>query len=78
MKKVATITRSTSMPIIAAASRSKDVARIAFPSCVRCTNPVRPTISTIVPTTAITCGRPTWTPEGRSKPLAQSEPLCQL
>ena len=41
MKNVATITRSTSMPIIAAASRSNDVARIALPSCVRCTKSVR-------------------------------------
>ena len=31
MKNVTTITRSTSMPIIAAASRSNAVARIAFP-----------------------------------------------
>ena len=45
MKNVDEITRSTSMPIIAAASRSNDVARIAFPSCVRATNSVSATIS---------------------------------
>ena len=44
MKNVFTITRSTSMPIIAAASRSKAVARIAFPSFVRVTSSQRPTI----------------------------------
>src|SRR5919201_578416 len=49
MKNVATITRSTSMPIIAAASRSNEVARIALPSCVFRTKSVNPTISTTVP-----------------------------
>ena len=44
MKKVATITRSTSMPIIAAPSRSNAVARIAFPSRVRPTKSVSATI----------------------------------
>ena len=44
MKNVFTITRSTSIPIIAAASRSKDVARIAFPSFVRVTSSQRPAI----------------------------------
>ena len=77
MKNVATITRSTSMPIIAAASRSNDVARIALPSCVFRTNSVRPTISTTVPATTITWAIPTWTPAGRVKPWIQSWPLCQ-
>ena len=45
MKKVDTITRSTSIPIIDAASRSYAVARIALPSRVRATSSVRPTIS---------------------------------
>ena len=44
MKNVFTITLSTSIPIIAAASRSKAVARIAFPSFVRVTSSQRPTI----------------------------------
>src|SRR3954451_14014867 len=35
MKNVAAMTRSVSMPIIDAASRSNEVARIALPSCVR-------------------------------------------
>ena len=55
MKNVTTITRSTSMPIIAAASRSNEVARIALPVCVRCTNSVSTIISTIAPTTTTTC-----------------------
>ena len=41
-----TITRSMSMPIIAAASRSNDVARIALPVRVRLTRNQRITIST--------------------------------
>ena len=40
MKKVEAITRSTSMPIIAAASRSNAVARIALPSRERATSSV--------------------------------------
>ncbi len=40
MKNVQAITRSMSMPIIAAASRSNAVARIAFPSLVRATSNV--------------------------------------
>ena len=53
MKKVEAMTRSTSIPIIAAASRSNAVARIAFPSFVRATSRVRATISpTLVATTA--------------------------
>ena len=48
MKNVAAITRLTSIPIISAAWRSNDVARIARPSCVRATKSVRPTISTTV------------------------------
>ena len=34
MKKTVEITRSTSIPIISAASRSKATARLALPSCV--------------------------------------------
>ena len=77
MKNVATITRSTSMPIIAAASRSNDVARMALPSCDRWTNSVRQTISTIVPATTITWATPTWTPAGSVNPFTQSSLLCQ-
>jgi len=44
MKNVDAITRSTSIPIIDAASRSNDVARIALPIFVRATNSVRATI----------------------------------
>ena len=44
MKNVVTITRSTSTPIISAASRSKAVARIAFPRRVRVTSSQRPSI----------------------------------
>ena len=43
---VNTITRSMSMPIIAAASRSNDVARIALPVRVRVTSSQSTTIST--------------------------------
>ena len=50
MKNVATITRSTSIPIIAAASRSYDVARIALPSAVRFTSSVSATINTTAET----------------------------
>ena len=48
MKNVDEMTRSTFTPIIAAASRSNDVARIALPSCVRATN----SVSTIMSATA--------------------------
>jgi hypothetical protein len=56
MKNVDEITRSTSMPIIDAASRSNDVARIAFPIFVRATSSVRTTISAIVEITVSSCG----------------------
>ena len=46
MKNVFTITWSTSIPIIAAASRSNAVARIALPSFVRVTSSQRPAIIT--------------------------------
>ena len=66
MKKVAEMTRSTSIPIIAAASRSNDVARIAFPIRVRATSSVSTTISAIDETNVRSCGTekkrflPTW------------------
>ena len=77
MKNVTMITRSTSMPIIDAASRSNDVARIALPVCVRRTNPLRKTISTSAPTTTMICATATCTPLGSVKPFDQSEPLFQ-
>ena len=46
MMNVITITRSTSMPIIAAASRSYEVARIALPICVLFTSSVSAIIRT--------------------------------
>ena len=55
-KNVTEITRSTSIPIIAAASRSNDVARIAFPTLVRATIKVRTIISAIEPDTVRICG----------------------
>ena len=54
MKKVAAITRSGSIPIIAAASRSKETARIAFPSRVHCTSPIRASIRMNAPTMTMT------------------------
>ena len=51
IRNVATITRSTSIPIIAAASRSYAVARIAFPSVVRPTSSVSAIISENAATT---------------------------
>ena len=45
MKNVETMTRSTSIPCIAAASRSNAVARIAFPRRVRATSSVSASIS---------------------------------
>ena len=47
MKNVAAMTRSVSIPIIDAASRSKAVARIALPSRVRLTRYIRANISAI-------------------------------
>ena len=54
MKNVDAITRSVSIPIIAAASRSYEVARIAFPICVLATSTVRATISPTVVERTIT------------------------
>ena len=72
MKKVETITRSTSIPIIAAASRSKAVARIALPSRVL-RDKQRQQRSSAPPTSAITMIRtremlsgPQWMPVERS------------
>ena len=71
MKKVETITRSTSIPCIAAASRSKAVARIALPSRVLETSSVRAIISaaevriTMIRTTEMLSG-PQWMPVERS------------
>ena len=53
-KKVDAITRSVSMPIIDAASRSYDVARIALPTRVRATRKVSRIISATVIATTIT------------------------
>ena len=50
---VNTITRSMLMPIIAAASRSNDVARIALPVRVRLTRYHRTSISTTAETTVM-------------------------
>ena len=50
MKNAMTITRSTSMPIIAAASRSYAVARIAFPTRVYDTKTVSAAINATVVT----------------------------
>jgi hypothetical protein len=73
MKKVDAITRSASIPIIIAASRSYAVARIAFPSRERRTKTVRTIISRSAP--AITKIRvaetntvPSWTPPGLIRP----------
>ena len=71
MKNVTTMTRSTSIPIIAAASRSKAVARIALPSRVRATSSVSATISaiavriTMIRTSEMFSG-PQWMPVARS------------
>jgi hypothetical protein len=46
------------MPIIAAASRSYDVARIALPTVVRATTKVRTTMSSAAPITVMSCGVP--------------------
>ena len=48
MKNANAITRSVSMPIIVAASRSTAVARIALPICVRATSSVSRMQRTIV------------------------------
>ena len=56
MKNVEAITRSTSIPIIEAASRSNDVARIALPIFVRATSSVSPTINPIAETIVSICG----------------------
>ena len=56
MKNVEAITRSTSMPIIDAASRSNDVARIALPIFVRATSSVSPIISAIAEMIVSSCG----------------------
>ena len=74
MKNVTAITRFTSMPIISAACRSNDTARIARPSCVRDTNHVSATISTSAPTITMIWASATWTPPGRLKPVLQSTP----
>ena len=61
MKNVDAITRSVSMPIIDAASRSYAVARIAFPNCVRATKAVSATMSAKLPMTTINVARETGT-----------------
>ena len=67
MKNVPAITRSMSMPIIAAASRSNETARIALPSCVQRTSASRATISTTALTMTI---RPRyWTKTPLSPPM---------
>ena len=78
MKNVAAITRLTSMPIISAACRSYEVARIALPSWVRETKYVSAIISTIVPTMTMICARARWTPPGSMIAVDQSTPLFQL
>ena len=53
MKNVPAITRSMSIPIIAAASRSNETARIARPSCVQRTSTMRAIIRPTAMTTTI-------------------------
>ena len=54
MKNVAAITRSGSMPIIAAASRSNETARIALPRRVQWTSANSANIRKTAPTITIT------------------------
>ena len=82
MKKVATITRSMSMPIIAAASRSNEVARIALPSRVRETRSrSAATIRTNAPTMTMICADdatrtpPTWKPLQLERAVRQQKVL---
>ena len=66
------------MPIIAAASRSNDVARIAFPICVRVTKTREDEHQTTAPTTTMICEQrdvhePTWSRLDRAPPFGECE-----
>ena len=63
-KKVVAMTRSGSMPIIAAASRSNETARIAFPNRVQRTSARSATIRTTALEMTITPRYETKTPVG--------------
>ncbi len=75
---VKTITRSMSIPIIAAASRSNEVARIAFPVRVRLTRNQSISISTNAETTVMirssgTCTSPMLNPLTYSDAFSRSK-----
>ena len=74
---VKTITRSMSMPIIAAASRSNDVARMALPVRVRVTRIQSTTIRTKAETIVMMRMSGMWTLP-IEKPRKKSEPPSRL
>jgi hypothetical protein len=69
------MTRSTSIPIIEAASRSNEVARIAFPNLVRATTYARAIIRPSAQTTARSWGVEirNWPSEWPLKPIRSNE-----
>ena len=74
-RNVKAITRSTSIPIIEAASRSNDVARIALPTVVRRTSSVSATMSTTA--AAITRIWAYWMLEVPDETVLKSSPPCR-